>query len=51
MTADVDNIIRNVNSRMFCLRKIGGFVVRTENLKKDPVNDYGSMALLLNLLD
>ena len=40
-TAHVDNIIKGLNSRMFCLRKLGRFL---------SVYDYGSMALLLNLL-
>ena len=50
-TAHVDNIIKRLNSRMFCLGKLGWFGVRTEILKLFlSVYDYGSMALLLNLL-
>ena len=32
-TAHLDNIIKRLNSRMFCLRKLGRFGVRTEILK------------------
>ena len=32
-TAHVDSIVKRLNSRMFCLRKLGRFGVRTEILK------------------
>ena len=50
-TAHVDNIIKRLNSRMFCLRKLERFGVRTDILKLFlSVYDYGCMTLLLILL-